>query len=1092
MKYIYLYFLVVFLGYQSNLVAQYISRSEPVPYSCPSVCASGTLILKIPQIENLAPGTIQAHLSNAAGNFGAGATILEATRYSINQGTTWINGPYNFTGNIQNLFIEITVPLATVPGNQYTIRIRSSNGFQSNDLFQCDGNNFITVTPFVAALPAIPANTFGLNQWFAHTYTWTPTTGVLLTTPALVAQQDFFNASNYKGHLIRNALNFDIVFNAQGWVPGNWHDGTSLGCGNNYTNNFSMRWLRRENFASGLYRIDIAGDDGIRISIDGGNTWLLNSFIEQTYQSSFKTTNTNNPNGICLSGETDLVVEYFQRPADARITLTITQLSTLQINAPADQIVCAGQTANFSVGASVAGLSYQWQLSVDGGNSYTNIPEIPPYSNVTSPNLTVSPVAANMNGYIFRCQVSGTCSTPLNSSTALLTVQALPQITLQPSDVSACDQSATFTIAATGANNVYQWQVSLDNGVTFSNLNNNAPYSGVNTNNLTINPASAALAGNLYRCVVTGCNVPINSEDAILLPGNQITINTQPVNLSLCAGEIANFATSIDGNGTFQWQVSTDNGISFNNLNNSVNISGANTNVLTLDPIDVSQSGYIFRCLISGDCAGDVFTQQVNLQIIEGLQILSQPQILTICPGEIAIFSFETNSYASDYQWYVSSNGIDFNPFNLQAGVSGVQTDSLIINTFIFNVTGLTFYCIATGNCPQGVTSNIVSINIVEAPEILLQPVNATACVGDQVQFQISMSNNGANYQWQNAPDGVSFVNLQDGASISGSNSSVLSISNVDASWNGYVFRVLIDACANEISSQTATLLLDFPPEITLQPSNTEICDGETVLFNISAINAIDFQWQYNDGNGYIDFQNNDGINGANSNQLSISSLNVSINPVQIRCVVNGVCEPDAISNIATLIINTPPVIITQPEDQNICSGTETSVFVQASGLGTQYQWQQFVAGQGFVDLNNNEVFMGANASSLAISNISSDLDGLEIRVVLSGCGQNINSNTVKINVQENKPVFVPNAFTPNGDQINPTFKIYTDGNPQLLMQIFNRWGELIYSFSKIEDAWDGTYKGQLVEAGVYAYKLRIQTACDAYTRLGSIMVLGD
>lgn len=1093
MKHIYTCSIIFIALLISSAKAQYISRSEPVPYNCPTVCASGTIVLKVPQIENVGPGTIQAHLSDAAGNFGAGSQILEASRFSTNQGATWQNGPYDFTGNIQNLFIEIVIPQTTPPGNQYTIRMRSSNGYQSPDLFQCGGNNRITVTPFVAPLPAVANNAYGINQWFAHVYTWTPTVAGILNTPALVNQQDFFNPTNYRGHIIKNNLSFDINFGTSGWVPGNWHDGTSMGCGNTLTTNFSMRWLRKENFNPGLYRIDIAGDDGIRISVDGGATWLLSSFIEQEYSASFRTTNTAFPSGICLSGETDLVVEYFQRPADARITVTFTMLSQLQIGTPQNQQVCAGQSTNFSVGNSVAGLNYQWQISTDGGTNFTNLTNTPPYSNVTTATMTVNPVTAAMNGNQFRCVVSGTCATPINSSVATLTVQDLPNITQQPENAAACNQSVVFSVQASGNDNTYQWQVSTNGGGTYTNLTNTPPYSGVNTPTLTINPASPALAGNLYRCIITGCNTPVNSQAATLLPGDQVEITQQPVDQNTCANQQVSFSTNIQGQGTFQWQISTDGGSNFNNINNAGPYSGANTSTLIINPVTIAMDNHRFRCLISGDCNGELITQIATLTVAEGLQVTQHPQNANVCPGENVTFTFVTQPVATGYQWFMSSDGINFSPLQAQEGISGEQSNQLFINTGIFNAQGLSFYCNAVNNCQQSVQSNTVQIILSDLPQFLTQPEDIAACVGEQVQLQVTMANSNVSYQWQSSADGINFTNLSNGNGFSGVNTSTLTINPLTAALDNYYFRVLTQACDVELISEVAQISLGFAPIITAQPQPVTICEGEIATFNTLADYAINYQWQINLGDGFVDLHDGNGVSGSTSNSLQISSLpNGNGNLFMLRCIVSGTCAPDAITQVVNLIINTPPIILTQPEDLEICTGSDAVVFVQATGFGTGYQWQQLIPGQGYVNLSNNEIFTGVNASSLLISNIGTELDELQIRVQLTGCGQSIYSNTVKINVQENFPVYVPNAFTPNGDNLNPIFKIYSEGNPKFLMQIFNRWGELIYSFNKMEDGWDGTYKGVPVQDGIYVYRLNVETACESFKRTGFIKLIKD
>lgn len=67
--------------------------------------------------------------------------------------------------------------------------------------------------------------------------------------------------------------------------------------------------------------------------------------------------------------------------------------------------------------------------------------------------------------------------------------------------------------------------------------------------------------------------------------------------------------------------------------------------------------------------------------------------------------------------------------------------------------------------------------------------------------------------------------------------------------------------------------------------------------------------------------------------------------------------------------------------------------------------------------------------------------------------------------------VYIPNAFSPNGDNINDYFEIYTadDTFQEIEIQIFDRWGNLIFEGNK----WDGTYKSRAMDTGVYVYVIR-------------------
>jgi gliding motility-associated-like protein len=68
--------------------------------------------------------------------------------------------------------------------------------------------------------------------------------------------------------------------------------------------------------------------------------------------------------------------------------------------------------------------------------------------------------------------------------------------------------------------------------------------------------------------------------------------------------------------------------------------------------------------------------------------------------------------------------------------------------------------------------------------------------------------------------------------------------------------------------------------------------------------------------------------------------------------------------------------------------------------------------------------------------------------------------------------LYIPNAFTPNGDGINETFAPKGDGIETFKMLIYNRWGELLYETEDLQKGWDGTFRGALSQQDVYIYKV--------------------
>jgi gliding motility-associated-like protein len=68
--------------------------------------------------------------------------------------------------------------------------------------------------------------------------------------------------------------------------------------------------------------------------------------------------------------------------------------------------------------------------------------------------------------------------------------------------------------------------------------------------------------------------------------------------------------------------------------------------------------------------------------------------------------------------------------------------------------------------------------------------------------------------------------------------------------------------------------------------------------------------------------------------------------------------------------------------------------------------------------------------------------------------------------------VDIPTAFTPNGDGLNDTFGAKAQGVKEYKMVIYNRFGEVVFTSTDIEQRWDGTFKGDQAPSGGYVYQV--------------------
>ena len=114
-----------------------------------------------------------------------------------------------------------------------------------------------------------------------------------------------------------------------------------------------------------------------------------------------------------------------------------------------------------------------------------------------------------------------------------------------------------------------------------------------------------------------------------------------------------------------------------------------------------------------------------------------------------------------------------------------------------------------------------------------------------------------------------------------------------------------------------------------------------------------------------------------------------------------------------------------------------------------------------------------------------------EYLVTLVAIGSNgcTDSTQVVIEFDNRLIIYVPNSFTPNGDELNNVFKpIVPVPVKSYHFQIYNRWGELIFETFDKEEGWDGKFNGQLVQDGTYTWEISIVTSkADLFINTGNV-----
>ena len=147
----------------------------------------------------------------------------------------------------------------------------------------------------------------------------------------------------------------------------------------------------------------------------------------------------------------------------------------------------------------------QWQVSTDGGATFSSITDGGVYSGAGTTTLNITAALASMNGEEFQAVFSNSASLIATTTAATLTVDLAPTVTTNPANQTiSAGGTATFTAAASNGNptpTLVQWQVSTDGGNTWANLSDGGNFGGSATTTLTVSAAYTSLNGNLFRAV---------------------------------------------------------------------------------------------------------------------------------------------------------------------------------------------------------------------------------------------------------------------------------------------------------------------------------------------------------------------------------------------------------------------------------------------------------------------------------------------------------------------------------------------------------------------------------------------------------------
>ncbi len=234
-----------------------------------------------------------------------------------------------------------------------------------------------------------------------------------------------------------------------------------------------------------------------------------------------------------------------------------------------------------------------------------------------------------------------------------------------------------------------------------------------------------------------------------------------------------------------------------------------------------------------------------------------------------------------------------------------------------------------------------------------------------------------------------------------------------------YWVEVSNPICGSVRDTVTVTYL--SPPEIEL-PDDTAICGGQVLTLTPILTGTGSITWQ----------------DGSQSNTYNVST------PGLYWAVAANVCGSDTDSISITVA---PPISITLGPDTTICQ--DDTLFLDP-GTFVQYLWQD-----GFTANPYPVTIPGYYFVTVIDSNGCTGTDNIQIWT--EDCLRGL---------------YVPNAFTPNGDQLNDVFQIVENEFTLTHLTIYDRWGKLIYEAFSANGPWDATFRSQPVQEGAYVWKI--------------------
>jgi len=271
-------------------------------------------------------------------------------------------------------------------------------------------------------------------------------------------------------------------------------------------------------------------------------------------------------------------------------------------------------------------------------------------------------------------------------------------------------------------------------------------------------------------------------------------------------------------------------------------------------------------------------------------------------------------------------------------------------------------------------------------PVITVQPLSQSVLINDSVSFEVvAVSGTKMTYQWR-----------YDGVNIRRATKRTYTISNVKTTDEGLYSVKVINASGSVVSSN-ATLTVNVPPGITTEPQSQTVTVGQNASFSVVAGGTAPLSCQWS--------LNGTALSGGTSSVLTLTNVQTTDAGSYTAVVTNLVGS--VASAVATLTVNVPPGITTEPQSQTVTVGQNASFSVVAGGTAPlSYQWSL-----------NGTALSGGTSSVLTLTNVQTT-DAGSYTVVVTNLVGSVASAVATLTVT-NPPCTTPPRFGSAGMTAN-------------------------------------------------------------------------